>query len=293
MTAALYALRAGKTVLILEAEGIGGQIAFTPRIENYPAIPSLSGAEFADSLFSQAMSFGGEFSLEKVSAIIAGDTLKGVPFNVKTDDGEYNAKTVILALGAKHRKLGVKGEEEFFGEGISYCALCDGAFFNGKNVFVIGGGNTAITSAILLSSYCKKVTVVQFLEELTAEVPLIKTLKQKENVELILNSQIAEFKGDKELKSVAVKNNASEKITDIPADGVFINVGTESNAKAFENLIKMDEYGYILTDENMETNVKGIFAAGDCRSKKVRQLTTATADGTIAAMSAVRTIQNS
>ena len=280
LTAALYARRANKNVLVIEKATFGGQITFSPKVENIPGFISLTGNEFAEKLVEQVLEQGAEVEMTKVLEIKDGDIK-----TVVTEDGEFEGKAVIIATGAKHRMLGLENEEKFVGEGISFCAVCDGAFYKDKVVGVVGGGNSALQEALLLSDLAKKVYVIQNLDFLTGEKKLSDQLYAKENVEVILGTVVDSFNGDSELEGVTVSNTNGEK-TDIKLDGLFIAIGLIPQNEAFRNVIALNDYGYADADESCTTETKGIFVAGDCRSKKIRQVTTAAADGAIAALAA-------
>ena len=283
LTAAVYARRAGKSVLVLEKAGFGGQITYSHKIENYPSHASISGTELADMMVEQALSQGADVELEEALSVTKSDDGS---FLVKTDFSEYQAKAVIIATGAKHRHLGVEGEENFVGGGISFCAVCDGAFYAGKEVAVIGGGNSALIEATLLSETCKKVTIVQNLSYLTGEQKLIDALTEKENVEIILDTTVEKFTGDGDLEAVVLKSAKDGSLSEIKPDGVFVAIGLAPDTEAFRNLTALSEQGYINSDERCLTDTEGVFVAGDCRTKNVRQITTATADGAVAALAA-------
>ncbi len=280
LTAALYACRANKKTLVIEKETFGGQITFSPKVENIPGFISLTGNEFAEKLVEQVLEQGAD--VESCEAIEIRDReIK----TVVTDDGEYQGKSVIIATGAKHRMLGIDGEERFVGEGISFCAVCDGAFYKNKTVAVVGGGNSALQEAILLSDTAKKVYVVQNLDFFTGEKKLVEQLEQLENVEIILGVTVDSFVGDNELEGIVIKNSAGET-RKLELDGLFVAIGLIPQNEAFKNVVKLDVRGYAEVDESCETKTKGIFVAGDCRTKKIRQVTTAAADGAIAALAA-------
>lgn len=283
LTAAVYARRAGKSVLVLEKAGFGGQITYSHKIENYPSHASISGTELADMMVEQALSQGADVELEEALSVEKSDDGS---FLVKTDFSEYQAKAIIIATGAKHRHLGVEGEENFVGGGISFCAVCDGAFYAGKEVAVIGGGNSALIEATLLSETCKKVTIVQNLSYLTGEQKLIDALTEKENVEIILDTTVEKFTGEGDLEAVVLKSAKDGSLSEIRPDGVFVAIGLAPDTEAFKNLTALNEQGYISADENCLTDTEGVFVAGDCRTKGVRQITTATADGAVAALAA-------
>ncbi len=281
LSAAIYALRAGKSVLLMEQLTYGGQIINTPEVENYPGIKSISGFDFAQGLYEQAEALGAELKYEQVTGIEDGEVKK-----VKTSSGEYECKAIILATGAKNRPLGLDKETEFIGSGISYCATCDGAFFKGRVVAVNGGGNTALEDALFLSNYCKKVYLIHRRDEFRGEAKQVDKLKEKENIEFVLNATITELLGEDELSGVRVHDKLSGEDKDIELDGLFIAIGQMPENAAFAPLIELDKGGYIVAGEDCRTNVDGIFAAGDCRTKTVRQLTTAAADGAVAALAA-------
>ncbi|MBQ9867847.1 MAG: thioredoxin-disulfide reductase [Lachnospiraceae bacterium] len=281
LSAAIYALRAGKSVLLMEQLTYGGQIINTPEVENYPGIKSISGFDFAQGLYEQAEALGAELKYEQVTGIDDGEVKK-----VKTSSGEYECKAIILATGAKNRPLGLDKETEFIGNGISYCATCDGAFFKGRVVAVNGGGNTALEDALFLSNYCKKVYLIHRRDEFRGEAKQVDKLKEKENIEFVLNATITELLGEDELSGVRVHDKLSGEDKDIELDGLFIAIGQMPENAAFAPLIELDKGGYIVAGEDCRTNVAGIFAAGDCRTKTVRQLTTAAADGAVAALAA-------
>lgn len=282
LTAALYALRANKTVLLLEKASFGGQMTFSPKIENYPGYEEISGNELADKLFEQVLAQGADFELEEVVSLKDNGSTK----TVVTDSGEHESKAVIIATGAKHRLLGVKGEDDFVGNGISFCAVCDGAFYENKEVIVIGGGNSALQEAILLSDLCKKITVVQNLADFTGEKKLVEILKSKSNVDFIFNTVVKEFTGDDELKGAVIENTETGEEKEITFDGAFVAIGLAPDNKAFENVAELDKFGYVASDEACLTKTAGVFTAGDCRTKRIRQITTAAADGAVAALAA-------
>lgn len=280
LTAALYACRANKKTLVIEKETFGGQITFSPKVENIPGFISLTGNEFAEKLVEQVLEQGADVESCEVLEIKDGDIK-----TVVTDDSEYQCKSVIIATGAKHRMLGIKDEEKYVGEGISFCAVCDGAFYKNKTVAVVGGGNSALQEAILLSDLAKKVYVVQNLDFLTGEKKLSDQLYKLENVEVITGVTVESFLGDSELRGIVIKDSAGES-RELSVDGLFIAIGLIPQNEAFKNVIELDGRGYAAIDETCESATKGIFVAGDCRTKKIRQVTTAAADGAIAALAA-------
>ncbi len=280
LVASLYARRANKTVLVIEKATFGGQITYSPKVENIPGFLSLTGNEFAEKLTEQVLEQGADVECCEVLSIKNGDIK-----TVVTEDGEFTAKSVIIATGAKHRMLGLDREEQFVGEGISFCAVCDGAFYQGKTVAVIGGGNSALQEALLLSDLAKKVYVIQNLDYFTGEQKLVEQLTAKDNVETILGTTVEALLGENELTGITVKS-ADGGLTDIAVDGMFVAIGLIPQNEPFAELIKLNDYGYVDADETCKTNMDGIFVAGDCRSKKIRQVATAAADGAIAALAA-------
>ncbi len=284
LTAAIYALRAGKSVLVLEQGTYGGQIVNTPKVENYPGIEQISGYEFASGLFKQAEKLGMEYRNEKVIGVRQEGTCKVV----ETEGETYEAAALVLATGAKNRPLGVERETELTGRGISYCATCDGMFFRGKKVAVVGGGNTALEDAAFLSNYCEQVYVIHRRETFRGEDKLVKELREKANVEFLLNKTVQELKGDTTLQAVMLRDKNSGEVSRLEIDGLFVAIGQVPENGIFADLLELDEGGYIVAGEDCRTNVEGIFAAGDCRKKTVRQLTTAAADGAVAALGAAQ-----
>ena len=280
LTAALYACRANKSVLVMEKAAFGGQITYSPKVENIPGFVSLTGNEFADKMVEQILEQGAEVEPCEAFEIKDGDVK-----TVVTDSGEFQAKAVIIATGAKHRLPGIEREDNFIGNGISFCAVCDGAFYEGKDVCVLGGGNSALQEALLLSDLCRKVYVVQNLEKLTGEAKLADKLYEKANVEIITSSVITELLGDDELNGVVIKSDNGESRT-LSVDGLFVAIGLIPQNDIFANVLKLNAYGYADVDESCKCDAKGIFVAGDCRSKRIRQVATACADGAIAALAA-------
>lgn len=279
LTAGIYATRANLKTLILEKESIGGQIASSPLVENYPGLKSVSGAELANNFFEQALDLGIDFEIEEVLSIEDGEIKK-----VITDSNTYETKSIIIATGATHKRLGLENEEELIGNGIHFCASCDGAFYKDKTVAVIGGANSAVQNALYLSSLCQKVYLIYINEELQCEKTLIDRLKTKTNIELIPKTTITKYIGNPLEKIIL--NNEKE----LEVDGLFISIGMDANTSLVNNLLNIDERNYIISDECL-TNKKGIFVAGDCREKNIRQVTTATNDGTIAANLAIRYLE--
>lgn len=286
LTAAIYGLRAGKTVLVIEKNGFGGQIAFSPKVENIPGTKVISGAEFADHLTDQAMALGADMELEKV--VNVEKTADG--FTVHTEEGSaFYGKTVILAVGVKHRTLGLPGEEDLIGNGISFCAVCDGAFYAGQEVAMIGGGNSALQEALLLSEVCSKVTVVQNLGGFTGEKKLSDALMQKENVIAYFNTVVAGYETtDGALTGLKLHNDQTGEEFSIRVDGAFLAIGLMPENDPFAQHADLNNWGYFDSKEDCCTKTEGLFVAGDCRSKYIRQVVTASADGAIAAMAACR-----
>ena len=282
LTAALYARRADKNVLVIEKETFGGQITFSPKVENIPGFLELSGNEFAEKLVDQVVNQGADFESCEVQKIVDGEIK-----TVLTDSGDFETKAVIIATGAKHRTLGLPREEELIGEGISFCAVCDGAFYRNKTVAVVGGGNSALQEAILLSDLAKKVYVIQNLDYLTGEQKLQEQLRSKENVEIICGTVLSGYKSNgSDIVGVTVKSENDGAESEISIDGVFLAVGLVPQNDCFADVIELDERGYALADETCKTKSKGIFTAGDCRTKRIRQVATAAADGAVAALAA-------
>lgn len=287
LTAAIYARRADKSVLVIEKETFGGQITYSPKVENYPGMISVSGNELAELMVTQAMELGAEIELDTVVGLRDNGDSK----TVMTESTEYDARCVIIATGSKHRQLGIENENAFVGDGISYCAVCDGAFYKDKTVAVIGGGNSALQEAVLLSEGCEKVYVIQNLERMTGEGKLIEKLEKRDNVEFIFNSVVEKIMGSDRFEAIIIakKDGTVEKIE---LDGIFVAIGQIPQNTAFADMVKLNDYGYIDSGENCLTNIDGVFSAGDCRSKAIRQVTTATGDGAVAALAACRYIDD-
>lgn len=280
MTAALYALRNGKSVLVLEEETLGGQIASSPRVENFPSIMEISGLDFSNNLFEQITAHGADFELEKVEKVEKKDDY----FVVTTDYNTHEAKAVVLATGVKHKHLNLPNEERLTGHGISYCAICDGAFYGGKEVALVGDGNTALQYALLLSNYCSKVYVYTLFDKFFGDASLVKVLRSRENIEVRPNTAICGYLGEDKLEGIVYKENGETKTHNVEA--LFVAIGQVPDNKRFENVVDLDKNGYFDCDETCKTKTQGVYVAGDCRKKGVRQLTTAVADGANAAMAA-------
>lgn len=283
LTAALYARRQGKTALVIEKNSFGGQTVFSPKIENYPGYAEMSGTEFSDRLVDQVISQGAELTVEEVLSIRDGQTK-----TVVTDSGEYTCRSIIIATGARHRLLGIEREENFIGNGISFCAVCDGAFYKGKHVLLIGGGNSALVEANLLAETVASLTIVQNLPVLTGEQALASEVTAHENVRVIYNSVVKEIVGRDTFDGVVIENTATGENVKLHADGMFVAIGLVPDTGAFGNTVTLDANGYIDADERCLTNRGGIFVAGDCRAKQIRQITTACADGAVAALAACK-----
>ncbi len=288
LTAAIYVERSGRSAVVLEGYTYGGQIVNTPEVENYPGIPKISGFDFASALYGQAEGLGAKVVFDKA---VKADR-RGEEFVLQGESGEeYAGKALIIATGAKNRHLGIPREEELTGRGVSYCATCDGAFFKGKDVAVQGGGNTALEDALFLSQYVSRVYVVHRREGFRGEPGLLKALKEKENVSLLLNRTVTGLEGTASLESVTLRDTQTGETSALPVAGLFVAIGQEPDAGIFRELVSLDEKGYIVADESCRTSSPGIFAAGDIRTKEVRQLVTAAADGATAALAAVKYIE--
>ena len=284
LTAAIYGLRAGKSVVVIEKNGFGGQIAYSPKVENIPGTIQISGAEFADKLTEQAMNLGADMELETVTAVEKTET----GFRIHTEDGaEFEGKTVILALGVRHRMLELPGEEELIGSGISFCAVCDGAFYAGQDVAMVGGGNSALQEALLLCETSKSVTVIQNLADFTGERRLADALLQKDNVTVHFSTIVTGYRSESgALTGLELRNTQTGESFTIDVDGAFLAVGLMPENGAFAELAKLNGWGYFDSGEDCRTVTEGLFVAGDCRSKRIRQVVTAAGDGAVAAMAA-------
>lgn len=286
MTAALYAARNGMKTVVFEKYFAGGQIINTVNVENYPGFKSISGFDLAEKLKSQVMSFGIDIKNEEIVDVNFNDVNKVI----QTKKGEYISKTVIVSVGCISRKMGCQNEDAFEGKGISYCATCDGHFFKDKDVCVVGGGNTALEDAIYLSGICKTVYVVHRRDEFRGDTKTVEVLENKKNVKFILDSEIISVSGTNFLEYVTVKNKKTTEETKIPVNGVFVAIGQIPSTEIFADVLELDGNGYIVSNENCTTNIPGIFVAGDVRTKKLRQLITAAADGAVSASEAAEYI---
>ena len=281
LTAAVYARRAGKTVLVFEKSSYGGQISTAPKVENFPGMPEISGMELAEHLYNQAEAAGAVIEPEEVLEI-----KDGAPKTVVTDSGSYTCSAVILATGTTHRSLGLPGEDTM--AGISYCAVCDGAFYKGCDVAVCGGGNTALQEAIYLSDICRHVTLIHRRDEFRADSILVDEVKKKTNVTLQMNTVVSSLVGEDSLTGLGLKNVVNGTVSELPVSGLFLAVGQKPEGRLAEMLHVSDSTGFIPAGEDCMTKVDGIFAAGDCREKEVRQLVTACSDGAVAALAACK-----
>ncbi|MBO5788556.1 MAG: FAD-dependent oxidoreductase [Clostridia bacterium] len=288
MTAALYAKRAGKSVLLIEKNTFGGQITWSHKVENYPAISSLSGLEWGDQMFSQIEALGVEYELDEVTSITKKDDL----FTLTTAFGAiYEAKAIILATGAKPKRLGLEGEEDYIGCGISFCAVCDGEFYRQKDVAIIGGGNTALGEALYLADICRSVTLIVRRDSYRADLPLVDAISKRDNIRQVMSARVSALHGQETLSGVTL-TYADGKSELMALDGLFIAIGHSPENELFSGLIALTEDGYANADETCATITPGVFVAGDCRQKQVRQLTTAVSDGTISALAACRYIDH-
>ena len=287
MTAAIYARRAGKKILVLEALTYGGQIINTQSIENYPAEPNISGVDFATKLYNQVKELGTEILFEKAIDIKNHKEYK----EVVTTKNTYKTKTIIIATGSENRKLGLKNEEELVGKGVSYCATCDGSFFKDKDVAVVGGGNVALEEALYLADIAEQVYLIHRRDTFRGDEAILNLLKEKDNITFIYNSNVTKLNASEKLESIEITNNDGTK-RKINVSGLFIAVGRIPENQNFAKIINLDEKGYIIAGEDCHTNVDGIFAAGDGRTKILRQLVTAAGDGAVATIEAIKYINN-
>lgn len=283
MTAALYAKRSDKSVLILEKENFGGQIALAPKVENFPTIKSISGQALSEQLFDQIMELGVDFDLETVEKIEKNNNI----FLISTNYKKYQARSVIIATGASHRHIGINNEDKWLGKGLSYCAVCDGAFYKGEEVAVIGDGNSALQYALELSGYCPKVYVCTLFNKFFGDQVLVNRLNERKNIEIIHNISLQDIIGTDEIEKLNFINTLTKEEYTLKVKGVFIAIGQVPNNEIIKNLVNIDKDGYVQCDETLKTETEGLFVAGDCRTKKVRQVTTAISDGAIAALCAI------
>ena len=286
LTAAIYARRAGKSVLVLEKDSFGGQITFSPKLENYPGFETISGNDLAQRMLEQALALGADVDMDTVTGIE-----NGAVKTVIGENGRYEAGAVIIAAGARHRRLNLPREEEMIGNGLSFCAVCDGAFYQGAHAAVIGGGNTALQEILLLSETCRKVTVVQNLAFLTGERRMIELVLARPNVEILYSTVCVGYLGEDHLTGLRLEHTGTGEQTELAVDGAFLAIGTEPENLAFAALAPLNEAGYIKADESCRTATEGVFAAGDCRTKAWRQVATAVADGAAAALNACRWLE--
>ena len=281
LTAATYARRAGKTVLVIEKNAFGGQITWSPKVENFPSVVSVSGAELGDRLLEQAMEQGAEVELEEVVSVSVEGELK----TLRCESGaEFQGKALIIATGARPRMLGLPREEELVGSGVCFCAVCDGAFYKDCDVAVNGGGNSALQDAVLLSEKCSKVYLIHRRDSFRGEAALVELLRNKSNVEFVLEASITALEGENELCGIVVNSKGEQRR--IPVQGLFVAIGHAPDNGLFSELIELDGAGYAASGEDCLTRSAGVFVAGDCRRKSVHQLTTAVADGSVAALAA-------
>lgn len=281
MTSALYSLRNGKKVLLIEGESVGGQIAQSPKVENYPTIKQTSGAKLSEDLFDQISALGVDFEFDKIESIEKVDNI----FTVKGEFGEYQSKAVIIATGVKHRKLRLPNEDDLVGHGVYYCALCDGPFYAGKEVTLIGDGNTALQYALLLSDICSKVNLVIMFDKFFGDGALVSAVEKRDNISITRNAKTIELIGDKELQGIKFERDDKSTFV-IENTPLFVAIGQVPDNAKFSNLADLDNQGYFDSDETTTTKTAGLFVAGDCRRKNVRQVTTAIGDGAVAGTSA-------
>ena len=282
LTAAIYAARAGKSVIVCERESLGGQITQSHQVDNYPGLPGISGIELGDKLYTQAMDSGAEVQFNSVNKLTKNDDV----FAAETDDGVIEARSVIFAAGAKPRPLGVEREEDMVGRGVCYCALCDGAFFRGQDVSVVGGGNTAFSDALFLAAICKSVTLIHRRDGFRAELPLIRAVEQAENIRFEIPYTVSGLIGEEDLEGLRLNNAVTGETKELAVSGVFAAMGRVPDCTLISDFADLDGQGFVDASEACETRTAGLFVAGDCRKKTIRQLTTAVSDGTTAAMAA-------
>lgn len=281
LTAAVYLCRAGKSVLVMEKNGFGGQITKSPKVENFPGFMSISGAEIGDKMLEQAMAQGAEAELEELLSVTEGNGVKKLTC---VSGAEFLCRALIIATGAKPRQLGLKNEEKLSGSGVCYCSVCDGAFFKGQTVAVAGGGNTALQDALMLCEICKKVYLIHRRDSFRGEARLVEKLRDKPNVELVTEARIEELIGEDELTGLRIEQRGEKR--ELSVSGIFVSVGRVPDTEIFKDIIKLDSQGYADSGEDCISEAEGIFVAGDCRKKTVRQLSTAIADGSVAALAA-------
>lgn len=289
LTSAIYALRAGKSVLLIEKEAIGGQIATSPRVENYPSIKEISGIELSNNMFEQALSLGMEFELDEISSI---SQIEGSNFQIQGKYACYEGKSIIIATGVKHRHINVPGEDELLGKGLSYCATCDGPFFKGEDVSVIGDANTALQYTLLLSQYCNKVYLNTLFDKFFGDKILVDQIKKRDNIIIRHNLSLKEFIYDDTLKGLKFEDTKTDEVVEFQVKGCFIAIGQVANNDIFKDLVELSPDGFIVVNEKMETKTKGIYAAGDCTKKQIKQLATAINDGAISAINACNYIDS-
>ena len=289
MTAALYAARAGRSVLVLEQSAPGGQIIYSPLVENYPGLPGMSGAQFSQQLTEQVEQLGVELDYTRAT----GFQPENGGFLVETEDGPRNCRALVLAPGSAHRRLGLEGEEELTGQGVSYCAVCDGPFYRGRHVAVVGGGDTALQDALFLAGVCERVTLIHRRDQFRGEARLAERVRAQANIDLMLSYTPESFlrDGDGGFAGLRLKRAESGETRELPVDGVFIAVGQQPGTGPFAGQVELDQEGCFASGEDCRTRVPGVFVAGDCRAKTVRQLTTAVGDGAVAALAAVRYLE--
>lgn len=285
LTAGVYAARAGKSTAIIERNMFGGQITYTNEIDNFPATPGISGAEYAMKIQQQATDFGAQSIMDEILEIKK-PAKEGDAFVLKGKNEEYEATAIVLATGLDSRKMGLSGEDGFISRGISFCAVCDGAFFRNKEVAVYGGGNTAVEDASFLANLCSKVTIIHRRDRFRAEQAVVDELKSHDNVEFVMESTVVGLNGDKVLETITVKNKETGETREIPVSALFVAIGKIPNGKPFADLVATDDAGYYLISEECDTATPGVFVAGDGRQKQLKQLTTAVSDGSIAATKA-------
>lgn len=281
LTAAIYALRYGLKVIVFDKGFYGGQVANTTEVANYPALPNISGMEFSTNIYQQAIDLGADIRFESIDSVSFNNKIK----SVTTNKGTYEAKTVIIANGAKRRLLECEGEKEFTGKGVSYCATCDGAFFKNKDVAIVGGGNTALEDCLFLSNICNKVYLIHRRDKFSGDKLLVNSIKSKSNIQILYNCAVQKINGDKTVSSIEIKNLQDNSVQALDLSGIFIAIGYVPDNSIFKG-IEVDKVGYIISDENCKTNIERIYVAGDSRTKILRQIITAAADGAVAAFQA-------